>query len=383
MSAKQITLKYKSETRPWSNASGAYVEFTNAWIPKTGPKGGRLVIDRAIAHFVGNIDVATAALQGEDVYRFFGPMTAKQKDGTVRYNEVPGDSMRIFLYECLGADQTKEHPDVAIGNGQTVRATMVIPFEKPNMHEPGDYSLAADELEHIRIRCATSAELSLGSSEVTINSGNYYVIFECHEELDVVYHAVDEVRVQDFSSTTSQEERLNVNGRLQELLLYVRGAEGGASLANLTSAWIHEPQNLAPELVVTPDLKEYYARARGEVTGAAGTTGDPVRSSPFSIATHRAVGVLIATGTKAFESPEIEAAIVKAEHSLNATIRMVARIAKRRNDATQARLRERFKLAPGPNGLGIFRVKTKSNSMRNPGAWNPDLLPYLPIKFVR
>lgn len=377
MSAKQQVLKFKSETKPWSSAAGSFAEFTNGWIPKTGPKGGRLVIDRAIAHAIFQVDVTVGALPGEDVYRFFGPMTAKMKDGTIRYNEVPGDSMRVFLYECLGADQTKEHADLAIANNQTVRATMVIPFAKPNMHEPGDYSLASDELEHIRIRCCTAAELSVGGATVAIDDGAYYIIFECHEELDVVYHAVDEVKVQDFSSTTSQEERLNVNGRLQELLLYVRGGDGGASLANLTSAWIHQPVSLAPELAVNPDLKEFYARERSEVTGAAGTTGDPVRSSPYTTATTRAVGVLIATGTKCFESPEIEAAVIKTEHTLGATLRMVARIAKKRSDATMEKLRDRFKLQ------GLWRVKTASNSMRSPKAWAPELIPYLPVKFVR
>lgn len=377
MSATQKVLKYKSETKPWSSASGAFVEFTRGWIPKKGPSGGRLVIDRAIAHFIGDVTVATAAMQGEDVYRFFGPTSAKMVDGTLRYNEVPGDSMRIFLYECLGAAETKEHADIAIGANSTVRATMVIPFAKPNMHEPGDYSLAAEELEHIRIRCATSAECSLSTSVVTINSGNYYVIFECHEELDVVYHAVDEVKVQDFSSTTSQEERLNVNGRLQELLLYVRGADGGLTLANLTSAWIHQPNDLAPELLVNPDLKEFYARARKEVTGAAGTTGDPVRSSPFTSATTRAVGVLIATGTKCFESPDIEAAVIKTEHTLGQTLRMVARIAKPRLKATEEKIRKAYGLQ------GLWRVKTSSNSMRSPNAWAKELHPYLPLKFVR
>lgn len=371
----QLTLRFQSENIPWSGAPGAFAQFGTAWLPKRGPMGGRIVVDTINAVGIFDVDVAGAALLGPDVYRLFGPTTVKQ-DGYMRYNEIPGDAMRTFLFEQFGASRVKEHADVPIGPGQQVIATMVIPLAKPALHEPGDYSLAAEELQFVRIKCASDGDLALGASAVTINSGDYYLVFECHEELDVVVHAIDEVKIQDFSSPTSQEERLNVEGRLQELILMVRGASGGASLANMTSAWIHQPQWLAPELRVNPDLKEFFARSRGEASSSSFANGDPLYSSPYTDAVTRAVAVLLATGTKAFDSPEIESAIVKCEHTLGATIRMIARVAKKREDATVERIRRAKKLK------GLYRVKTASNQQRAPQAWPASVIPYLPIKFV-
>lgn len=373
---KQLTLKFVSETIPWSGTAGAFAQFGTAWLPKRGPMGGRIVIDAIQAVYVGTATVAGAVIQGEDVYRFFGPTTVKQKDGYLRYNEVPGDAMRAYLFECYGAARVKEHADVAIAAPATVTATMMIPLAKPNMKEPGDYSLAAEELEFVRIRCATSSDLTLGGSTVTVLTGDYYLIFECHEELDVVVHAIDEVKIQDFSSTTAQEDELKVGGRLQELIFTVRGAEGGASLANLTAAWIHQPQWLAPELQVSPDLKEYFGRERGEATSGASATGAANSTSPYTSSTTRAVAVLMATGTKCFDGPEIDSAIVKATHTLGATIRMIARVAKKREESTVERIRRSKKLK------GLYRVKTASNQQRAPQAWPADVLPYLPLKFV-
>lgn len=369
-------LKFKSEIKPWSGASGAQLEFQTSALPKQGPNGGRIVIDAITAHFQGDVTVATAALQGEDFYRFFRSVTVKQRDGVLRYNEMPGDAMRVYLYEAIGGAKVKEHADSGTSANQTLTATCHIPFRKQFTHEIEDYSLAAELLLHVKIGCASSAEMSLGSSVVTVNSGNYWLIFECHEEMDVVYHSVDEVKVQDFESTTATEPRLNVNGRLQALLLFVRGADGGASLANLTSAWISNPQNMAPELLANPDLKEYYARERNRGGGISTTQGSPISSDPFVASTTRACAVLIETGTKCFEQPESDTVVVKTAHTLGATLTMIARIAKPRLQSTAQAIARKYGLK------GEYRVKSSSNSKRAPRDWKPEQLAYLPIKFT-
>jgi hypothetical protein len=373
-------LKYKSETKVWINASNSPLEFgTTSMGNKRGPNGGRLIVDRISAHFVGDVTVATAALQGEDFYRFFRTLDLKTLFDGMRYNNVRGDDMRVFLYGSEGGDRTKEHADSAVSANQTLRATLSIPLARRYMHTDEDYALAAELIERIKIGCALASEMSLGTSVVTINSGSYYLIFECHEEHDIIYHAVDEVRTQDFESTTATEPRLNVNGRLQELFLYVRGADGGGSLANLTSAWIHQPQNMAPELLVTPDLVEFYARERNEVNGGSASTGVAMRTNPFVASTVRAVAVLLSTGTRCFDQPESDTVIVKTTHTLGATLTMIARIAKPRTVETFKWIRDNYKLS------GAWRIKTKSKSMQHPNAWKderPDAVPYLPIKFV-
>lgn len=369
-------LKYKSEVRPWSGASGAKINFLTNSLPKQGPNGGRLVIDAITAHAELNVDVATAAIQGEDLYRGFRTITVKQRDGALRYNEIPGDAMRVYLYEAIGGDRVKEHADVATGDGTDVTISCNIPLRKRYVHEMEDHALAAELLDQVIIGCADEGEMSLGTSVVTINSGSYWLIFECHEEMDIVYHAVDEVKVQDFESTTATEPRLNVNGRLQALLLFVRGASGGESLANLTAAWIHLPQNMAPELNVSPDLVEYYGRERGQLGGSSGTQGTAISSDPFVGSTIRAAAVLIETGTKCFEQPETDTVVVKTTHTLGKTLTMIARVAKPRLMSTQAAIARKYKLS------GNVRVKTSSNSKRQVRDWKPEFLAYLPVKFL-
>jgi hypothetical protein len=369
-------LVYKSETKQWIN--GARLQWQTSAIPKQGPNKGRIVIDRIIAHAQLVCDVAVAALQGEDFYRFFRLTTVKQKDGELRYAEVPGDAMRHFLYESIGANETKEHADSAVANDQTLTATMVIPLAKPFMHTPGDYSLPRDQLDYVEIACASAAELTALGPTLGIDSGNYWLLFECHEEMDILGHAVDTVQTQDFESTTSQECRLNVHGRLQDLILYVRGADGGASLANLTSAGISQPQNMADtSLVVNPDLKERYARSRKTVTGISTTTGSPVRSDPFVASTTRAVALVMSEQNSAYEQPEIETAVVKTVHTLGATLTAVMRIAKPRKETTRAFIARMYGVS------GAFRMKTRGKSKYDPQKWPPEFRQYMAIKFLK
>jgi hypothetical protein len=369
-------LKYKSETKPWISGSNTRQQFQTSAIAKRGPNGGRVVIDKIIAHFQGDVTVATAALKGEDFYRFMRLLSVKQRDGEYRLNEVPGDALRVALYELVGGAMTKEHSDSATTANQTLTATVLIPMEKPHMHTPDDYSLPADQLEFVEIGCAIGTEMALNGNTVTINSGNYWLIFECHEEMDVVHHCVDEIKTQDFESSTSQEVRLNVHGRLQDLLLFVRGNAGGASLANLTSIGISQPQNMAPtDLLANPDLKEFYARSRNAVTGLSTTTGAAVRSDPFVASTTRACAVLMTNDTSSFEQPETDTVVVKSVHTLGATPTCIMRIAKPRKAATAKAIAKKYGLS------GRFRIKTASKTRRYPRAWAKELWPYLSIKF--
>jgi len=371
-------LVYKSETKPWVSASGARLQFQTSSIPKQGPNKGRIVIDRIIAHVSSDTSVATAALLGQDFYRYFRLITVKQKDGELRVQEVPGDAMRVALYEMIGANETKEHADSGTTNNQTLIATCVIPMAKPFAHTPEDYSLAAELLDYVEIGCASSAEMSLGSSVVTVNSANYWLIFECHEEMDVIQHAVDLIAVQDFESTTSQECRLNVHGRLQDLMLFVRGANGGASLANFTSGGIKQPVGMADTtLVRNPDLIERYARSRKIVTGAAATTGNPVRSDPFVASTTRAVALLMTEGNSCGDQPEIDTVVVSTVHTLGATLTAVMRIGKPRQDKTRLSIARKYGLP------GTYRMKTDKKSKRDPAQWPPELRQYMPIKFLK
>ncbi len=372
-------LKFKSEIKPWGSATGSFNQWTPNFIEKTGPGGGRVVIDAFSLHFEGTVTVATAALLGEDYYRFFRAFTIAMKDGSNRYTEMTGDAMRVFLYAQAGSGRTKEHQDSGVSAGQTLRATCYVPLAKPYAKEPGDFSMAAELLNFIKIYNASNAEMSLGTSVVTITAGNYWVVAECHEEFDIVHHVVDEVKVQDFDSTL--ESKLSVDGRLHDLYLYIRGAAGGLTLANLNEAWLSVPAFVAPQLRVVPDLQENYARQRELATNLGSTKGAATTTDPFVTAdtgVPKAAAVLLNTGNKSFDQPERDMVNVKTTQlaALNGTLTMIARIIHKRKPETQAGIAQKYKLA------GKFRVKTSSNTMRDAGRWQKSQLDYLPIKFT-
>ena len=372
-------LKFKSEPKLWTNTPGGFISLNFGFVDKVGPNGGRVVIDTLIVHGSFNVDVTVAVFKGQDIPRFARLCTVKMKDGTLRYNEVPGDCVRTALFEMIGADQVKEHADLPIQNGQTVLLTLPLPLAKPFAHEGGDYAMAAELGEQIRISCASAAELSgLSTSQVVINSGSYWVLAECHEEMDVVVHAIDEIKVQDFESSAATEARLVTNGRLQDLLLMCRGLSGGKDLANLTEAWISSPIQVAPQLLLNPDLVEHYARQRKVTSGSATTQGAYLRSDPFVGSTIRACAVLLCTDTKAFEQPERETVNVKTTQTGGGPglITMIARIAKPRVESTKNDVAAKYGLK------GQFRVKTASNTMRHPAAWKEEHLRYMPIKIT-
>src|SRR5215216_2186380 len=104
--------KFKSDVKPWAN--NGTLDFTD-FVETRGPRGGRMVIHGISLHGILNLTVATATTQGEDLYRGFRTVTVEQKDGTRRYNEVPGHALRLISYAHNGSERTHEHKDFAAG----------------------------------------------------------------------------------------------------------------------------------------------------------------------------------------------------------------------------------------------------------------------------
>lgn len=365
--------RFKSPAQAW--VSDATLDFKK-FIETRGPRGGRMVIDTLILHAEFSLTIAAATAQGEDFYRMFRKVTVEEINGVRRLNEVTGDALRLISYAHMGSDETVEHADFAAGGPTTVNFTCAIPISKRYAHEPGDYAMAAEMLERVSITCAAETDIELGAVAATIHSGTYWVIAECHEEWDLVQHLQDEWVVRPFAAASTAEQELNFSkGRIQDLYLYVRGADGGQTLANLTDVYI---EHLMPRaLRKDPDLKQHYARARGEAQNFLTTTGGAKTTCPFVGSTLRAVAVLLSTGTKSFEGPERTQVQVKLTNSadLPAAASIVARIVYPRDQKVEDGLAARYKKRPA-------YLQTASKSKRRPDDWKEEYRRYLPMKFM-
>lgn len=366
-------LRYKSKSIAWSNSGRGDATFDASFIPDQGPNGGVIVIDRIVVHADLNLTVATATTQGEDLYRAFRYVTVSQVDGEKRYDQVSGDSLRLVNYAMLGADATIEHTDFAAGTGDQ-KCTAVIPLSKPFAFEPDDYALPAYLLREVKIGMAQGSDMSLGSSVVTVNSGDYWIIAECHEEFGVVQHAVDTISELDFDTASSGT--MPVNGRPHDLFLFVRGADGGASLANLTDVFIPTGNIYDQPYLLDPDLKQHYARLRGQATNGTSATGAARSTDPFVGSTTRACAALLAHGTKAWEMPEVKSLLVKTTLGGALSLRMIARATKRKTGALK-------KLIMETHGVNASYIKTSGKTRRNLGDWSPEQAAYMPEKFIR
>ncbi len=372
MQQEAATFRFKSPAQNW--VSGATLDFKQ-FVETRGPRGGRIVIDTLILHAQLSITVAAATSQGEDHYRVFKAVTVEEINGCRRLNGVRGDALRIISFAHMGSDQTHEHADFAAGGPTTVNFTCAIPLSKRYAHEPGDYAMAAEMLQRVSIECADATDLSLGAVVWTTNSGTYWVIAECHEEFDLVQHMQDEWIMRDFASTSATELLLQYpKGRIQDLYLYVRGANGGQTLANLTDVYV---EHLMPRpLLKDPDLKTFYARMRGEAQNSVATQGDPLTTCPFVGSTIRATAVLLATGTKSFEGPERDQALVRITESaaLPAAASVIARIVYPRDPKVEEGLARRY-------GKSLKGFRTASKTRRGVADWRADYRAYLPAKF--
>ncbi len=368
------TYTYKSKSIDWGNSGNGDATFDGSFIPDTGPNGGILVIDRFVLHATLSLTVATATTKGQDLYRAFRNVTVTQIDGEKRYDQLSGDSLRIVNFAQEGAGNVHEHADFAAGGPTSINFTALVPLAKTYAHEADDYSLPAHLFRELRIGMAQGTDMSLGTSVVTVNSGSYWVIAECHEEMGVVWHAVDTISEQDFDTTLSGT--FNVNGRPQDLYLFIRGQTGGATLANLTDVFIPTNGIYNSTLLKDPDLKQRYGRLRGAAANLATTAGDPLRSDPFTGATLRAVAALLVDGDKAFEGPECRQMLVRTSQASSISLRGIVRATKRRSDVIGKIVREL-------HGVNTFRVKTAGKSRQDPRAWKPEHLAYMPLKGMR
>jgi len=370
-------LLYTSKAIDWSDGGRGEAVFDSSFIPNVGPTGGIVVIDRIALHARLTVTVADAALAGEDVYRAIRNVTLLQVDGEKRFDQISGDSLRDISYAQLGASATHEHQDVAIGAGTTIEVTACLPLAKPFAFADDDTSLPAYLMRELKLGMAQNTDMSVGGATVTVTAGSYWVIAECREEHGVVHHSLDCWTERAFD--TSDSGTIAVNGRPQDLYLTVRGANGGASLADLREVFIPTVNIYASPLLKSPDLQQYYARARHVATNAFATKGNPLTTDPFVAArtgTLRAVAALLVNGHKVWEAPEVKNLLVKTTLDNPLALRILCRATKRKTAAMRDLIMSTHKVSQS-------YLKTHGKTARNYRDWDPAEAAYLPEKFIR
>ncbi len=316
MNDKQGQLfEFKSEEKQWVPGGKGQLDFEGFVETKHGEFNHRTIIKgfQISASFNLTVIGAGKTLLGEDLARLFRAVSIEQKDGVKRYDDVPGDALRVLNYAMLDPYTIREPADCAgaasPGTDYDVVVTLYVPLAKPYAYDGLDFSMAADVFKLLRIKMAQEADLEVSAgTTVTLNSGTYWAVAECYEEAEVVQHGVDEVYVRDFDA--DDETKVNVTGRLHDLVLYSPGEEGGENLGDILDVRVKELQQEA--LLVDPDLTHRYERWRR----SAADQGTSTRTNPFAN-THgtagvpKAVAILMTNGNKIADGPELDNIHVK------------------------------------------------------------------------
>lgn len=361
----------KSDLSQTISVMGQPVNFAN-WMDPVGPNGGRQVIDYFNIYVTGSFTVAAATWAGEDVARICANIRVEQHDSVVR-QALGGDRSRIWTYACLGAPAVFEHADVGVGAAAPISYVWQVCMRKPKMHTPGDFSLPVEEFKRIVLDVNTLGDAG-SAATLTVPSLTFYVIAHVREEFDVRIKCTDEVNLEDFKSTT--QGMFTIGGRPQDLIVHVRGADGGASLAGLTDVRI-DTINF-PTLLKNPDLLTSYRIKRDAGNNLSTTQAAQLRSDPFVFpaATEKAVAVLLHDAETSAWSGRVVPNQMKVDMtntvaSPGAIIRRVVPTSQQARNRTLSI----YKLSPDQ-----LRVATDAKSSRDIKDWPVGIRPYLPLK---
>jgi len=371
------TLRYPSKTYLWTSANDS-ARVKGGFIPARGPNGGLLHIKSLTVHATLNMTIAGAVGLGEDNYRFCRTLDLKTVGGTRRLEVISGDTARLISYAHLGAPCTFEHANLAIAATTDRSFVLTIPMEKPFAYDPGDTGLPSDFFEELVIGFASAADFTLGSCVATIHSGSYYVVADCYETMSIILTAQDVWREVNAGSVSQVDHEIDTGGRLQDLFLFVPGAQGGQTLANVTAAAI---QHSMPDPMLKTVFRHAYARDRGEACNLFSTKGDPQTTNPFvanDAGTLRALAFKLTTGSKVTDGPERLKETLKLTlgGNLPAAARIVARFTVPKSEAQRAIIMRN-------HDVNMSYVKTRDKSRRDLASWPEDMRKYLPEKFIK
>lgn len=261
--------KFKSEAVVWvaSGTKNLPLDF----LPRTGKRGGRLVIDRLYLECAFTLTTpANCTLESEDYATLL-----KQ----IRIYDSVGDRRRMTGYEA----RVKQHLDLRdkafvdiadFAAGQT--GVAITPYvhcfvftQDPRFtHRPEDYGLPVDDLHRggIEIQmpnATTDVAWSGAGAPGTVVSGTYTCWAECHEEHDVQFKVRDVVL--SFATDNNADLKCPVSGKLvREVVICKPAVLGGTAVTTVTDVTM-EPFNMAS--IPRGFVKQSYLRAGQVLTG--------------------------------------------------------------------------------------------------------------------
>jgi len=349
--------RYLSETK--DHSGGALRSFRN-WIPDRGPSNRPLQIVGLELCADLNVDVATAAIQGEDLWKYFDSIKVFTKDGRIVW-DANGEASRLEAILRVGPLRFREHADVGTGTGVTVNVRCFIPCAIPRAKLASDFELPAYLLEKVEVKLADNSTLDIGSSAVTINSGSVYVNAWCREIDSLALPVPWEFKTASWSGT--DEQVIAVNGALlYSAFVYANGASGGASLAGFDD---HRIDGLIEHPWDEVDAMFWQTWARGESKFDGSTVGNPVFGSPFSAATPSARLLWgLADGESLRSCPYIPGDLtIRATNSVSSLITGYT-VLHNRSKRTSELAARKFGIPES-----AWRVHTRKGSRRNPSRW--------------
>jgi dUTPase len=370
-------LRFKSGSQNWVDNTD--LTFKN-FIDVRGPNGGRVCLDGVWAHVDLQVDVAVAAIDGEDLPRSIHTATVEQLDGRARV-KLRGDALRTIGYQLEGPDRMHEHADVGVGNNAAADVAVYIPFTKRYAKRGRDFALPAELLKEIVIRCSDGTDLGVAGGTITIDAGGtskVYLIPTWHEEFSLELKAEDELKQTNFTNVTDAE--LNISGKLHDLSFFARGAGGGASLANFTDVQIAEGADgggggavayMPKPLLRDPDLVMEYRRKRH--AGDSNTTVGAERYLDPHV-NDRAVPVFVSDPTtRVYDGPFVDRVKFTCTNSVASMIAISRAVKPKSTDLADA-VGARYGIRPEQ-----MRVKTAGKTKRSTGAWEKALRVFMPM----
>lgn len=234
-------LVYKSQSFTWSAGSNTPVQL-DGLVPRRGPSGGRVVIDKilAVCTMALTTDGATT-LVGDDLCGFLKEIQINDAGGVRR--KMKGAHVRLFAQHEMQNLAPADPADVAISQPGTSRVFYgFINFASPRGRRGRDTALPIDNIldgGFMSFTMAAGTDMKATGGTVTIASGSYVFQFFCHEEGRVEYKSRDEVNYIQQEGDLIAKVPVYAN-LLKSCFLFKDAAGGGTAVTTVTDATIQQ-----------------------------------------------------------------------------------------------------------------------------------------------
>ncbi len=227
---------YFSQT--FNYAAGSRQNVQLDFLPRRGPNGGRLVIQKMELIVAGDFTTGSGVtLAAADLHTILGQIEIKDAAG-YRVNDT-GEQAKIWAQVDLRY-RMPANPAALTGSGTNLLRTIRFPilFQRPLSYGKGDYRLPTDDLLNggsVVITWPATATLPWAGGTGTINTTTTAVLYvHAVEVYDLILYSRDERNA--ILQESVAVVRIPVNGNLLAHAFLHQGsiAGGGGSLAGLT-----------------------------------------------------------------------------------------------------------------------------------------------------